>query len=83
MFAIGRPLSALTGIKEDYFSFAIWSCWVAAFVVTGWPLVLFPALGVTNGSSELGGITIHLRESASIVVCRNGQTRSRQFKLRH
>jgi hypothetical protein len=32
------------------------------------PWCFFPALGVTSGSSELGGITIQLRESASLDV---------------
>jgi hypothetical protein len=40
-FAIGLPLSALTGTKPDYFGFAIASCWIAVCVVTGWRVALF------------------------------------------
>jgi ketosteroid isomerase-like protein len=39
---VGLPLSALTGIKADYFGFVIGACWMAAFVVTGWRAALFP-----------------------------------------
>ena len=40
-FAVGLPLSALTGIEPDHFGLAIASCWMAAFAVTGWRLGLF------------------------------------------
>jgi hypothetical protein len=38
---VGLPLSALTGIKPDYFGIAIGSCWMVACLVTGWRVVFF------------------------------------------
>src|SRR6266849_5578435 len=40
--AVCLPLSALTGIKLDYFFYAIASCWMVAFLVTGWRVGLIP-----------------------------------------
>jgi hypothetical protein len=39
---VGLPLSALSGIKPDYFFFFIGGSWMLAMVVAGWRIVLFP-----------------------------------------
>jgi predicted RNA-binding Zn-ribbon protein involved in translation (DUF1610 family) len=38
---VGLPLSALTGVKPDYFFYTIASCWMAAFVVASVRVALF------------------------------------------
>ncbi len=38
---VGLPVSALTGIKPDYFFAAIALCWMVAFVVTSLRMTLF------------------------------------------
>jgi hypothetical protein len=39
---VGLPLSALTGIKADYFGYAVAICWIAASVVAGVRAAWFP-----------------------------------------
>jgi hypothetical protein len=71
-FAVGLPLSALTGIKPDYFGLAIASCWMAAFAVTGWRVAGFSCPGVT--SMHCGKSTNRVDRDARHEAC---STRSR------
>jgi len=71
-FAVGLPLSALTGIKPDYFGLAIASCWMAAFAVTGWRVAGFSRPGVT--SMHCGKSTNRVDRDARHEAC---STRSR------
>lgn len=73
----GLPLSSMTGIKPDYFFFAIAGTWMLAVIVTNLRAVSFPCPVAASASSQPGGIAIH-----SPAAYRSGRCQTARFGSR-